>query len=334
MAEADWRVKRLFSGKFRRYHGRGWQSRLLDVGTLLRNIVDTAFIGLGFIQALWLMLSQRPQVVFINGGSIGVPVAWAANLFNRPYLIHESDTTPGLANRLIAPKAKRVLLGLPNNELPGDGRHFVTGIPLRANFAKVKSAGVATAKRKLRLPTGKPMVLVTGGSQGAANINGVIASIAPALAKLATVVHLCGPAHLAELKARGDLPKTGYRLVGFAGQEMADYLAAANIVVARAGASTLADLAYFAKPAIIIPNPLLVGGHQLTNAQSFASAGAAVVLDERSVLERPQRLLGAIERLLANHSELKRLSAAMGALARPEATAEIAKHILAVGEGR
>lgn len=332
LAGSTWPVKRLFSGKFRRYHGRDWSSRLLDIGTLVKNLFDSLLIALSFIQSLWLVLSKRPDVVFINGGSIGVPIAWSANLFKRPYLIHESDTTPGLANRLIAPKAKRVLLGLASGEVPSDGRHFVTGIPLRANFYKAKKAGKTKARRKLKL-TDKPVILVTGGSQGAAVINQLIMAIAHQLTEHAQVIHLCGAANLNALKSDPRRPKRGYRLVGFAGAEMADYIAAADVVVARAGASTLADLAFFAKPSILIPNPLLVGGHQLTNAQSFADAGAAVVLDEQAIAQHPQRLLGAIERLLADHGELKRLGAAIGALARPDAAADIARHILVVARG-
>jgi UDP-N-acetylglucosamine--N-acetylmuramyl-(pentapeptide) pyrophosphoryl-undecaprenol N-acetylglucosamine transferase len=306
---------------------------LLDIGTLIGNFFDLFLIALGFLQSLWLLLRWRPSVIFINGGSIGVPVAWAARLLRCPYLIHESDTTSGLANRLIAKRAKRVLIGLPPANLPADGRHFVTGIPLRSSFAAAKAAGQTSAKQKLNLPSERPLVLITGGSQGASSLNQAVAAIAPELVKLATVVHLGGSSHLSQLQTKINLSESDYRLVGFAGEEMAGYLAAADLVVARAGASTLADLAYFAKPVVLVPNPMLVGGHQLTNAEAFASAKAAVILSEQQVHDHPQSLLEAISRLLADSAELRRLSGAIATLARPDATADIAQHILTVGRG-
>jgi len=332
LAGVKWPVKRLRSGKFRRYHGRSFSGRIFDFGTLLRNLADLFAFGLGLVQSVWLMMRWRPDVVFINGGSIGVPVAWVARLFGRPYLIHESDTKTGLANRLIAPGSRRILLGLPGEGWPQDGRHFVTGIPLRPNFLAAKRAGGAAARRKLKLPKSTPIVLVTGGSQGAAALNRAMLVIAPQLVGQAYVVHLAGARNAKRLKAA--IPPRGYRLLGFVGAEMADYLAAADVVVSRAGASTLADLAFFAKPAIIIPNPLLVGGHQLTNAELFANNGAAVVLGESDVSERPQRLLGAINRLLDDKSEQRRLSGALATLAQPQATKQIAGHIMAVGRGQ
>lgn len=333
LSGSRWPIKRLRSGKFRRYHGRGWSSRLLDIGTLMSNLVDLFKVGVGLIQAVGLMLRRRPDVVFINGGSVGVPVAWAARLLGRPYLIHESDTMAGLANRLIEPSARRVLIGLANADQVQDERHVVTGIPLRPGFAEAKAGGAIAARRKLGFNTAKPMVLITGGSQGAANLNQAVVSIAPRLVESANVVHLAGAANVARLKSRTEGLGRGYRLVGFAAEEMADYLAAADLVVARAGASTLADLAYFAKPAIIVPNPMLSGGHQLSNARSFTEAKAALVLDEDELKNSPERLLDAIRGLLGDKKHLARLSRAIAGLARPDATQDIAKQILGVGRG-
>jgi UDP-N-acetylglucosamine--N-acetylmuramyl-(pentapeptide) pyrophosphoryl-undecaprenol N-acetylglucosamine transferase len=184
----------------------------------------------------------------------------------------------------------------------------------------------------LKLPPNRPVLLITGGSQGAALINRAVGQIAKQLAAEASVVHLAGERHLKRMMGAA-LPAKDYRLIGFAGAEIADYLAAADLVVARAGASTLADVAYFAKPAILIPNPQLVGGHQLANAAAYAQAGAAVVLDEKTVSQHPGRLLATVRRLLGDSGELRRLSGAVAALARPRAAKDIAGHILAVGRG-
>lgn len=322
---------RLLSGKFRRYHGRSWIQRLSDVSTLLLNLRDVLFLGIGLLQAVWLMLRRRPKVVFINGGAIGVPVATTARFLRVPYLIHESDTQTGLANRLIGGGAKRILLGLGGGtKLAGS---VVTGIPVRQNFASARKLSREDAKSSLGLDINLPLVLITGGSQGAAIINKAAVSVAPELAELAQVVHLCGSNHIENLSQVVNLPKNAYRLIGFAGEEMAHYYAAADLVVTRAGATTLADLAFFGKPAILIPNPMLVGGHQLANAQLFADAGAAELLDEAVLSTDPKRLVAAVRSVLESERLRRQLSQNISAFARPDATEQIAKHILAVGRG-
>jgi UDP-N-acetylglucosamine--N-acetylmuramyl-(pentapeptide) pyrophosphoryl-undecaprenol N-acetylglucosamine transferase len=292
-------------------------------------LFDFFKIFAGLLQAGWLMALNKPDVIFINGGSVGVVVAWAARVFKRPYLIHESDTTGGLANHLIEPHAKAVLIGLPSPSLVGDSRYHITGIPVRANFAAAKLAGASKAKAKLGLPDNRPILLITGGSQGAAAINRAVIAQAAELAEQAEVVHLCGQSHLAALKDKV-MKVDGYHLLGFVGDAMADYLAAADVVIARAGASTLADLAYFGKASIIIPNPMLSGGHQLSNAEAFSQQHAVVIVSEPDLLTKDDKLLVIVKRLIKDQSERQQLSQAISQFARPDATSKIAQLILAV----
>lgn len=326
-------VHRLWTGKFRRYHGRGWLNRLSDVSTLLLNLRDLLLIGLGAMQCVVLMLLNRPDAIFINGGAIGVPVGAAARLLRVRYLTHESDTKPGLANRLIAGGASRILLGLTPTSQVENGKTYVTGIPLRESYAKLRDKDANAIKHELGLDPKRPLVLVTGGSLGSAVINRAIVQILPQLTEHASVIHICGPSHVKRLTETTRIPPQHYRVLGFAQDEMGQYLASATIVVARAGATTLAELAYFAKPAILIPNPLLVGGHQLSNARLFAQAGAAEVIDEVQLAENPDRLRELLEVLLDSTKRRQQLSDNIALFAKPDATADIVGHILAVGRG-
>lgn len=326
-------VNRLWTGKFRRYHGRSWLNRLSDVDTLLLNLKDMFLIGLGTAQCIGLMLLKRPDVIFINGGAIGVPVGLTARMLRVRYLIHESDTKPGLANRLIGGGARRILLGLtPIGELE-DRKTYFTGIPLRESYIKWRGHDASEIKNELGLDPKRPLVLVTGGSQGSGVVNQAIMHIAPELTEFANVIHICGPKHIKSVTEASQLFPKHYRALGFAQEEMGQYLASATVVVARAGATTLAELAYFAKPAILIPNPLLVGGHQLSNASLFAQAEAAEVLAEAQLTEDPGSLLALLKALLDSTKRRRQLSENIALFAKPNATADIVGHILAVRRG-
>lgn len=323
---------RLFSGKFRRYHARRWRDRLFDIGTLLFNLRDVLQVGVGFLQAFALMLSHRPSVIFINGGAVGVPVALAAQLLRVPYVVHESDVTPGLANRLISRRARLLLFGLDVHKAPKGIPTAVTGIPLRSSYVVQAQLTPTQAKQQLGFAVDRPLVLVTGGSQGAATLNKALTEIIEELIKTTNVIHLCGPRHEARLASTNRWPSSQYLLKGFAAEEMGVYYAAADLIVARAGATTLAELALFNKPALLVPNPLLVGGHQLKNARLLAAKDAVEVLEEQAIKNRPQVLLEAIRRLINTPSRRQRLAKRISTFAHPDATRQIAEHILTVAK--
>lgn len=326
-------VRVLFSGKFRRYQGRSWAQRMFDLPTLLFNLRDVIYILIGLIQTLILGLIRRPNVIFINGGSLGVPVSLVARLLNIPYLIHESDVEPGLANRLAGKHAKRILLGLAPLSSADNKRYFITGIPTRSAFKSVLNHKQADLKQKMGFDPDKPLIVITGGSQGSERLNEIIASIASSLIKIANVGHISGLKHEESLKRalRSITNSNQYKIWGYIDQEMPQLLGAADVVVSRSGATIISDLGFLQKPVILIPNPHLAR-HQGVNAKIMAENEAALVLDENELTENPDILLSSVTNLLTDTKARDTLAQNIKVFSNPNATADIAKHILQVAD--
>jgi UDP-N-acetylglucosamine--N-acetylmuramyl-(pentapeptide) pyrophosphoryl-undecaprenol N-acetylglucosamine transferase len=296
------------------------------------NLRDSLLVLLGFLWSSVLLLLHRPHVVFINGGAVGVPVALACRLTRVPYVVHESDVKPGLANRLIIKRAKRVLYGLALAESADQSKSFVVGIPSRPIFAHLARTPVATLKQRHGIDPKRPVVVVTGGSQGAQRLNSLLLAIAGDLSRRADVIHQAGLAD--QNRVRAAAPAHHYRVEGFmAGDALPEALAMADVVVARSGATTIADLAILSKPAIFIPNPHLAR-HQGVNADRLQAASAAVVLAEADLVAEPHRLLSAVVALLEDGRRRVALGRSLHRLAaKPHAIVDIARHILEVAEG-
>jgi UDP-N-acetylglucosamine--N-acetylmuramyl-(pentapeptide) pyrophosphoryl-undecaprenol N-acetylglucosamine transferase len=268
------------TGKLRRYFS---AENLRDVGRVL--------------QALWQAygllggpVEERPEVLFSKGGYVSLPVVWAAWLRNIPIIAHESDQSPGLANRLALPCLHTLCTNFPNVATPGlRGALVQTGTPLRqALLNGDKAAGLAF----LGLPGDRPLLLVTGGSLGAEALNAAVRTALPTLLKRFCVVHLCGPGKLAHAL---DLP--GYRQFEYLAEPWGDVLAAADVVLSRAGANSLYELAALAKPNLLVPLPAAVSrGDQVENAQFAADQGFSLVLAEEALTT--QALVTALQRLL------------------------------------
>lgn len=320
----------IFAGKFRRYHGESFLRRLLDVKTNALNLRDLAYILIGIFQAFWSLLRLKPDAIFIKGGFVAVPVGIAARLLKIPFITHDSDTLPGLANRIIGRWALMHATGMPAEfyTYPGHKVRFV-GVPLAGEYKPVTPKLQREAKQALGMPADAFLIVVTGGIQGARNINRAAADVVPALldnhAKLYVVHHVGygnrdayqGFTH-SRLQIEEYIP------------EFFRYLAAADIVVTRGSATTLAELAVLQKAAVIIPSPYLSGGHQLKNAEHIATAEAAVILDESKVLESPAVLGRALQDLMSNSMERQRLAENLAKLSKPDAAQELAKILLEI----
>mgnify|MGYP001815225975 FL=1 len=244
----------------------------------MRNISDVFHVGAGFAQSLGLVWKLRPQVVFSKGGFVSCPLVWAAWLNRVPVIVHESDLTPGLANKLSAPFAKRVCYSFPETEqtIPPD-KAVLAGIPIRETLLK----GEAAKGREIcDFTDSKPVVLVSGGSQGAESINQVVRFGLDHLLTQYNLCHICGQGGLDEtLETR-----PGYKQFEYADEELPDLLAMADVVVTRAGATTLFELLELRKPNLLIP--LTLGqsrGDQILNARSFEKRGFSRVLMEEDL---------------------------------------------------
>lgn len=331
---------RVLSGKLRRYHGQSWLARLVDVKTWALNLRDLVFMAIGLVQAVVLALVHRPDIVFINGGSIGWPVALGARLIRCPYVVHESDTVLGLANRLIVRRAAQVAAAfdVKLDKLSAD-KTVVTGIPLRPEFTggKLSAAGRRELARELGLNPDLPVVVAVGGSQGAQRLNNWLMSQAGALLDSTQLLMVSGPAHYQALtRAKQQLAgRLGRRLVvlGFT-DAMADLMRLADVVVSRAGATTLAELAAIGRPAIIVPNAQLTGGHQLSNAQWFSARNMVEVVTEDELKRRPEQLAAAILKLLADKTRRRRLAGNIKEASAPESAAKVAQLLISAATAR
>jgi UDP-N-acetylglucosamine--N-acetylmuramyl-(pentapeptide) pyrophosphoryl-undecaprenol N-acetylglucosamine transferase len=281
----------------------------------------------GFGRALALIGRLRPDVVVATGGFVAVPSAMAAAARRRPVLVHEQVVVPGLANRLIARVAARIAVTFAASAAAfPSGKVVVTGNPIRPALLEGRAE---RAFARLGLDPALPLTYVTGGALGAHRVNRVVGAALAALLPRTQLVHQCGDnvhGDLAWLRAEaGRLPAplgARYRVTALVGEELGDLYRAARLVVGRAGAGTVTELAALGLPSILVPLPGARGDEQTANARVLAEAGAAVLLPERELT--PERLVTEVARLLDDPARL----AAMGARARGLATPDAAERLV------
>lgn len=255
------------TGKFRRY---------LDV----KNFTDPFRVLKGFSEAKKFLKEYHPDVVFSKGGFVSVPVVRAAAALKIPCIIHESDMTPGLANKLCIPVAKKVCCNFPETleNLPAD-KAVLTGSPIRSELLQGnKLAGLDMCG----FTANKPVLMVIGGSLGAADVNKAVRLALPRLLERFQVVHLCGKDKLDNLL----LNTPGYKQFEYVKAELKDLFAMADIVISRAGANAICELLALKKPNILIPLPASKSrGDQILNAKSFEAQGFSIVIDQDYLTE-------------------------------------------------
>ncbi|MEO8190785.1 MAG: undecaprenyldiphospho-muramoylpentapeptide beta-N-acetylglucosaminyltransferase [Acidobacteriota bacterium] len=311
----------------------GLEHRLVpEAGFPLESVRSSGFVGkslaarmralvnlpLGFFQARRILRRHRARAVAGMGGYVSIPVLAAARSLGIPTLVHDSDALPGVASRLLNRIATRTAVGVAaaNARLVRPG--VVTGTPVRPEFFAVPD------ETALRGRPGRPgRVLVFGGSQGAAVLNRAMAGAARTLqGDGLSVIHQTGERHLASTRALyGELP-AGWSLEAFL-PRLWEPLAWADLVVAGAGAMTLAELAAAGRPAILVPFAAAAHGHQAANALAFAQAGAALTLDEAAA--DGLRLAESIRSLFADPARLAAMGKAARALAAPDAARLLAE---------
>ena len=265
------------SGKLRRYFDP-------------KNFSDPFKVMKGYFQARSLMRKLKPDIVFSKGGFVSVPVVLAAKHAKVPTIIHESDITPGLANRIAIPAASRVCCNFPEtlSSLPQD-KAVLTGSPIRQEL-------FTGDKEKARAFCGfkevKPVILIVGGSLGAVAVNNAVRKILPELLKDFQVVHLCGKGKLDE-KLTG---LNGYVQFEYIQDELKDLFALADVVISRAGANAICELLALRKPNLLIPLSANASrGDQILNARSFEHQGFSMVMEEEELTD--EKLLAAVHKL-------------------------------------
>ncbi len=300
----------------------------------LENAVDGFRVLAGYLAARRLLSELQPELLFSKGGYVSVPPCAAAAALGIPVFTHESDLTPGLATRLNARRAERILVSYEKTRglLPeaARGRAVVVGNPVRA---AIRRGDRARGRALLGAPEGLPVVFFLGGSQGARQVNELVAAALPALTKAAFVVHQTGEAqsgsglvgsagHECDAASKGR-----YKPFAYLRDEMPDVLAAADLVVGRSGAGTLWECAALGKPMLLVP---LCGsgtrGDQVDNARLFVEAGAAAML--LGPAATPDALVAGVEAFLGDPARLAAAGAAATTLAGSDAARLAADLIL------
>jgi UDP-N-acetylglucosamine--N-acetylmuramyl-(pentapeptide) pyrophosphoryl-undecaprenol N-acetylglucosamine transferase len=286
-------------------------------------------------QALWWLARRRPAAVFTTGGYVAIPVLIAARILRIPALLWEGNVVPGRSVRATARLASALAVSFEATcaallTRSGNGACYVTGTPIR----DVGAIDRVAARERLRIPPDGRLIVVFGGSQAVRRLNDAVAEALPRLVEKATVIHVAGADGMAAAgAAREGLPadtRDRYRPAAFLGEELLDALAAADLVVGRAGSSTLAETTAFALPMVVVPYPY-AGAHQRANAVVAADAGAAELIEDAAfdadALLRAAAILDDPARHLA-------MSAAARSLGRPGAADAVAEILLALANRR
>ena len=273
------------SGKLRRYFD-------------LKNFSDPFRVAKGYFEALRLMKRYKPDVVFSKGGFVAVPVVLAAKHYKVPVIIHESDMTPGLANKICMRTAKKICCNFPETVklLPAD-KAVLTGTPIRRELLNgSRDAGFAFTG----LSNDKPILLMMGGSTGSRAVNAGLRSALPQLLKEFHVIHLCGKGNL-----DSTLAQPGYIQYEYISDELKDLFAISDIVLSRAGANAICELLALKKPNILVPLPAAVSrGDQILNANSFKKQGFSYVLEEEKL--NADTLMAAVHEVYNNRDSYKK----------------------------
>ena len=322
-------LTRIVSGKLRRYHHVSMLRQLFWGKTVLLNIRDLFLVMIGVFQSLYLLIKWRPDVIFIKGGYVCLPVGIAARILKIPFVIHDSDAHPGLTNRILGRWANKIATGAPldNYTYPVSKATYV-GIPISQEFKKSTQSEKLAFLREWQLNDSKPLVVVTGGGLGAGRINDAIIKTLGEITKYASVVLISGSASYDELKSLAPANNPNFQLYPFVSNEMSRLLGCADVVVTRAGATTLHELSAVGVPTIIVPNAMLTGGHQIKNASVYAKENAALIVSDDEIVDDPSKLSSAIITLATDNDLAESLANRLRSFARPHAASEVASMIL------
>lgn len=344
VAESDTHIDHVYNvraGKFRRYHGEGWR-QLLDVRTMFLNVRDALFVVIGLWQSFLLLGRVRPDIIFTRGSYVSVPVCLAAKLRHIPYITHDTDAIPGLANRIIAPWATLHAVALPKEAYAYPAHStLMLGVPIARHFKVYGVQEVQALRRQLHLDEAGRILLVTGGGNGSRAINNAVADCMPdLLARYPDlwVVHVAGRLEEAVVRQqyKQELqPGDKHRVVvkGFV-PNMYEYAGVADVVITRAGGTTIAELAAQAKACIVVPAAFLSGGHQLKNAKVLADRKAVKLVDEAYLREDHGALMPALTELFDTPAKAVALGKKLAALAQPDAARQLAMVLLDIAAGK
>jgi len=320
--EAGLPLATIHAGKLRRYLS--WQT----VKGVMR-------VPLGIVQAIEIVRRFRADVAFTSGGYVAVPAGLAAYLNRVPLLMHQQDVPPNLSNRQVAPLATRISVAFEDSLAYFPARKtLLLGNPMRQEILDIRQFSPQQARLQLDLAADCPVLLVTGGSQGARHLNQVVCQALPELLAISQVLHISGKQLYAETHEKAHSVLEGlesalserYHLVPYLDAQMPAALQAADLVLCRAGASTLSELATLSKPGLLVPLPAAIGkSPQEANARMFVQRQAGVMIKDTDL--QPAVLAARVTEMLTSSGMLASLTKAAALLARPQATQAIVEEL-------
>jgi len=315
------KVKQVLAGKIRRY---------LDWKTFFQNLIDIIFkIPVGTIQAFFYIFFLAPDLIFSKGGFGSIPGVMAGWLLRVPIFSHESDVSPGLANRFLGRFALEIFVSFPRTEYFKLSKMILVGNPIRR---EILAGRREEAKKLFKLSEEKPVILILGGSQGAQRINDKILEILPELLGNFEILHQCGEKNFKEIRAeaRAILPKDLvplYHPFPFLNEEeLREAYAATDFIISRAGSGSIFEIAACRKPSILIPLPEAAQNHQVKNAYAYAETGASIVMEEENFT--PRFFLEKLKYLFSHPEELIKMAQKAGEFSKPKAARMIAEYLV------
>jgi UDP-N-acetylglucosamine--N-acetylmuramyl-(pentapeptide) pyrophosphoryl-undecaprenol N-acetylglucosamine transferase len=319
---AGLRLATIKAGKLRRYLS--WQT----VQGVMR-------VPLGVVQAVEIVRRFRADVAFTSGGYVAVPAGLAAYLNRVPLLMHQQDVPPNLSNKQVAPLATRISVAFEDSLAYFPARKTrLLGNPIRQQILDIRQVSPWAARQQLGLAPEQPLLLITGGSQGARHLNQVVCQALPDLLAVSQVLHLSGKELYSETQELAhrvlggveSVLKERYRLTPYLDTQMPAALQGADLVLCRAGASTLSELTTLGKASLLVPLPPAIGrSPQEANAAMFARRGASIVIKNADL--EPALLAARIKEMMTSPQALASMMEAAGSLARPQATQAIVEEL-------
>lgn len=320
---AGFRIKVIKAGKLQRFVS--W-----------RTVTGVARVPVGMAQAVGIVRAFRPDVAFTSGGYVAVPAGLAARLNKVPLLMHQQDVPPNLSNRLLAPLATRISVAFADSQVYFPAHKTLhLGNPVRQAILDVRAVAATEARTHLGLDAALPLLLVTGGSQGARTLNQTVCRALPELLAHCQVLQISGPKLFEETRTLAEetmasldeATQQRYHLVAYMDAEMPLALQAATLVLCRSGAATLSELAVLGKPSILVPLPPAIGSSpQEANAAMFGKCGAADVILNDTL--KPDMLTERVMNAITSSVVQQRMSEAVKQFAKPDATQEIGATVM------
>ena len=316
-------VKIISSGKIRRYVN--WKS-------ILENFIDIFLkIPMGIIQSFFYIFLLSPDIIFSKGGYGSIPVVISGWIFQTPIFLHESDATPGLANKILSKFSKKIFTSFPKTEYLSPQKIISVGNPIRE---EILEGSKEKGEKLFKLSKEKPVILILGGSQGAERINNLLLTILPKILAEFEIIHQCGQKNFNQVKAEAkvmleknkNLEKFYHPFPFLKERELKHAYKISDLIVSRAGSGSIFEIAALGKPSILIPLPEAAQNHQIKNAYAFAENGAAVVIEEANL--SPYFFLEKLKHLFSHPEELEKMSRKAKEFARPEAAQALAEYIL------